>query len=103
MYARKLNLENKIYFRAACLGASVAGVNGSLRTLSTDPYLCALIRVYNQFFETENQSGSPIENGVYPSFKKQQICLPSLVCRAGVPLFACDFPAILAAWQARGN
>ncbi len=102
MYAKKLKLENDIYFRAACLGVTVAGVRGRLRTLSTDAYLNALIRVYNRFFGIENQASSPIEDGIYLSFKKQQTCLPVLKQKGNVALFACDFPAILASWQGRG-
>lgn len=103
MYAKKLKLENNIYFRAACLGVSVEGVDGKLRTLSTDRYLCALIRVYNQFFGTTNQASPHSQDGVYQSFKKQQTYLPQLVRPVGVPLFACDFPSVRADWQARGN
>lgn len=103
MYAKKLELENKIYFRAACLGVSVEGVEGALRTLSTDRYLCALIRVYNRFFKTTNQASPPLKDGVYQSFKKQQTYLPLLARPSGVPLTECDFLSVLAQWQARGN
>ena len=103
MYAKKLKLENNIYFRAACLGVSVEGVDGGLRTCCTDKYLCALIRVYNQFFRTANHASPHSQDGVYQSFKKQQTYLPLLARPAGVPLFACDFPSVRANWQARGN
>ena len=103
MYAKKLKLENDIYFRAACLGVSIEEAGGYLRTASADGYLCALIRVYNRFFGTENQASSPLSDGVYQSFKNQQTYLPLLSCPAGGALFACDFPAALAAWQTRGN
>lgn len=103
MYAKKLKLENNIYFRAACLEVSVEGVDGALRTFSTDPYLCALIRVYNQFFRTANPASPHLQDGVYQSFKKQQTYLPLLARPTGVPLVACDFPSVRADWQARGN
>jgi hypothetical protein len=103
MYAKKLNLENKIYFRAACLGVTVQGVRGVLRALSDDKYLRALIRVYNQFFGKENQVGLPISDGGYQSFKKQQTYLPILARPKGTPLYACDFPSECAYWQAAGK
>lgn len=103
MYAKKIKLENDIYFRAACLGVSVESVEGYLRTNSMDKYLCALIRVYNQFFGTANQASSPFQDGIYQSFKKQQTYLPLLARPMGVPLFACDFPSVQANWQARGD
>ena len=103
MYAKKLNLENRIYFRAACLGVTVQGVRGFLRALSDDKYLRALIRVYNQFFGKENQAGLPISDGGYQSFKKQQTYLPILARPKGVALYACDFPAEYAYWQAAGK
>ena len=52
--AKKITLENAIFFRAACLRAPVDGVRGELCSPSDDVCLQVLLSVYNAFFGAEN-------------------------------------------------
>lgn len=52
--SRKINLENKIYARAAYLHAVIHSKSGGLNSAHPDGYLQALICVYNAFFQYAN-------------------------------------------------
>ena len=53
----KIDLENKIFYRAAALQTSVDARRGSLRSVCEDACLQELLRVYNRFFSSENEQG----------------------------------------------
>ena len=56
---KRINLENAIFARAAQLHEKIWSKNGALLTAAVDAYLLALISVYNQFFQVENQQCFP--------------------------------------------
>lgn len=96
--AKKITLENAIFFRAACLRAPVDGVRGELCSPSDDVCLQVLLSVYNAFFGAENaaflaESGeAPTAN--FRSFLAQRPSLNGCVV-TGVPFFEKDFAAEL--------
>ena len=93
----KIDLENRIFARAARLSAPVDGVRGRLSSPADDAYLQALLNVYNRFFLDENRvlflEEEPSLTWRY--FKQERRFLPFLCPIKGVPFFACDFKANL--------
>lgn len=96
--AKKITLENVIFFRAACLRAPVDGVRGELCSPSDDVCLQVLLSVYNAFFGVENAAflaeswEDPTAN--FRSFLAQRPGLNGCVV-PGVPFFEKDFSAEL--------
>lgn len=96
--AKKITLENAIFFRAACLRAPVDGVRGELCSPSDDVCLQVLLSVYNAFFAAENEAflaeseADATEN--FRAFLPQRPGLNGCV-ETGVPFFEKDFAAEL--------
>ncbi|WP_428053972.1 hypothetical protein [Candidatus Avelusimicrobium stercoris] len=93
----KIDLENRIFARAARLSAPVDGVRGCLSAPADDAYLQSLISVYNRFFADENRAFLPEEDSslTWRYFRQERRFLPFLCPIKGVPFFACDFKANL--------
>lgn len=54
-FSTKIDLENRIFYRAACLGACVLSCGGEVLCTAPDVYLQTLISVYNAFFAEGNR------------------------------------------------
>ena len=93
----KIDLENRIFARAARLSVPVDGVRGRLSSPADEAHLQSLISVYNRFFADENRALFPEEDSslTWRYFKQERRFLPFLCPIKGVPFFACDFNANL--------
>lgn len=92
MKSLKIELENKIFFRADTLRVPVYGVNGQLRVFSADGYLQALVNVYNRFFRRENRLfAREVAEDLRAFYNRSRLCLPTLKRPFGVPFFLQDF------------
>lgn len=103
--AQKLDLENRIFARAARVRAEVDGVGGELISPSPDACLQVMLSVYNAFFADENRAflGARAEEETqlfWLEFERARVCLPGLWHKPGVPFFIQDYAAELF-WAAR--
>ena len=93
----KIDLENRIFARAARLSVPVDGVRGRLSSPADEAHLQSLISVYNRFFADENRALFPEEDSslTWRYFKQERRFLPFLCPIKGGPVFASDFKANL--------
>ena len=93
----KIDLENRIFARAARLSVPVDGVRGRVSSPADEAHLQSLISVYNRFFADENRALFPEEDSslTWRYFKQERRFLPFLCPIKGVPFFASDFKANL--------
>lgn len=103
--SQKLDLENRIFARAARVRAEVDGAGGELISPSPDACLQVMLSVYNAFFADENRAflgpGPKEENELFwREFERERVCLPGLWHKPGVPFFIQDYATELF-WAAR--
>lgn len=92
--SRQIDLENRIFFRAARLGAEVCSRAGAFYCTEPDDCLQQLIRVYNAFVAEENRlaEGGDAWNGFWRGYAAE-----NAVCHGmDGPVYPPDLPLELA-------
>lgn len=84
----KIDLENRIFFRAARLGVAVWSCAGALYCAAPDDCLRQLIGVYNDFFAEENRSAEDLggENELWRGYARDY----SVYCGLDGPVYPVD-------------